>query len=89
MGNVGSQFSVYPNPLQGDNMNLQFWYQPAEEYTVRLLSSSGQLMMANEIDHQSGNSTETIQLNNSMAHGVYQLEIIKPGGEKSVIKVRK
>jgi len=83
------QLSVYPNPLQGDQISLQFLHQPAGTYQLRLLNSSGQLIMKKEMNHQNGNNTETIQLNNSMAHGVYQLEIIKPDGQKNVIKVRK
>ncbi|HEY5464153.1 MAG TPA: T9SS type A sorting domain-containing protein [Hanamia sp.] len=89
IGSTIPQLSVYPNPLQGDHINLQFLHQPAGTYQLRLLNSSGQLIMKKEMNHQNGNNTETIQLNNSMAHGVYQLEIIKPDGQKNVIKVRK
>lgn len=80
---------MYPNPLVGDKMNLQLTDQPSGKYQVRLFNSAGQAIISQTINHPGGNLTATIQLNNNLPHGVYQLEIVKPNGEGQTIKVNK
>lgn len=89
MGNLKSSINVYPNPLTGENINLQFVGQPAGNYYVRLLNSAGQLMSSNVLNYGGENSNQIIPLNKSLASGIYQLEIVSPDGEKYVIKVIK
>ncbi len=87
--NVKSSISVYPNPLVGDNMNLQLTGQPSGKYQVRLFNSAGQSLLFQTVEHPGGNFTEMIHLHSNLAVGVYQLKIIKPGGESETIMVRR
>ncbi len=87
-GNIKSQFSVYPNPVQDEKINLQFIDQPAGKYLLRLTNSSGQTLMTGEMNH-SGNGSQSIRISNGIPHGVYQLEILRPDGGEDVIKVKK
>jgi hypothetical protein len=84
---IRSSISVYPNPLVDDKISLQLVDQPAGKYQVRLFNSAGQEIFGKEIDHAGGNTTQIIKLNKNLPHGVYQLEIIIPGGGKQLIKV--
>jgi hypothetical protein len=87
--NIKSGINVYPNPLLQENINLHFVDQPAGNYKIRLINTSGQVIIVKEINHVGGSSVETLQVKKNTATGIYQLEIIKPGGGKEVIKVRK
>lgn len=69
----------YPNPVEGNAINLLISNQPAAIYKVRLLSQSGQVMMAKSINHPGGSSTQTLQANQIIPKGIYQLEILRPG----------
>lgn len=85
--NIKSAISVYPNPLVNGKINLQFTGQPSGNYQVRLFNSAGQELLVKTINHLSDNISETIQLRKNLPHGVYQLEITGPGGERQLIKV--
>ena len=85
--NIKSAISVYPNPLVDGKINLQFIGQPSGNYRIRLFNSAGQELLVKTINHLSDNMSETIQLRKNLPHGIYQLEITGPGGEKQLIKV--
>jgi hypothetical protein len=79
---------IYPNPIVNGTIHLQFADQPKGKYAFRLLNPSGQLIMKKQIELGfSGNHTEKIQWNYQLAHGTYQLEIIRPDGSKKRINV--
>ena len=87
MGAEKQSISVYPNPVSNGLINIQFTGQPAGQYQIRLLNKMGQVMISRHVTHEQGSSTETIQLNKYFAHGLYQLEVSKPGGELININV--
>lgn len=87
--NIKSSISVYPNPLVDGKINLQFVSQPSGNYGIRLFNSAGQELLVKTINHSADNMSETIQLGGNLPHGIYQLEITGPGGEKQLIKVSK
>jgi hypothetical protein len=77
---------VYPNPPGNGIIRLLFNNQPAGKYTVRLINRSGQVMMSREIHRPAnGSSSEAIPLGANLAHGLYRLEIVKPGGGRESI----
>ncbi|MEO7834283.1 MAG: T9SS type A sorting domain-containing protein, partial [Ginsengibacter sp.] len=80
---------VYPNPVKDENMNLQFIKQPAGKYNFILFNSIGQRIFLKELQFAGGNSIQTIYLKKSTPNGIYNLQIIKPDGEKIFLKVRK
>jgi hypothetical protein len=75
-----SFIKAYPNPVQGNNFNLQISNEPAGLYELRLFNQLGYLIMQKSIKHNGGNSTQLIQPSQIIPKGVYQLEIIKPDG---------
>ena len=81
------EITIHPNPITNGMINLQLINQPGGKYGIRLLSPVGQVIVTKQITHAEGNSTEQIKWNYNLAHGIYQLEITKPGGEVKVIKV--
>ena len=82
MGKGKQSISIYPNPVINGTINLQLTNQPAGEYGIRLFNKMGQVMISKQINHAEGSSTETIQLDKYSAHGIYQLEVTKPDGNK-------
>lgn len=78
---------IYPNPITDGIIHLQLVNQPAGMYGMKLLNSLGQVIVSKQVGHAGGNATENIKWDYNLAHGVYHLEVTKPGGEVVVIKV--
>ena len=87
IGKAISEMSVYPNPVVNGSINLLLSNQPAGVYQARLLNAIGQVIISKTIHHTEGSSTEIIKINNNFSKGIYQLEIIKPDGDKKIIKL--
>ncbi len=85
-GFIKPGFSISPNPIEGEAVNLQFKNQPEGRYNIRLLSMNGQLVFAAVATHAGGNSTQLLNLLEGTKPGSYQLEIITP--DKSRITER-
>ncbi|MGN6531536.1 MAG: beta strand repeat-containing protein [Ginsengibacter sp.] len=79
--------TVNPNPIKDGIIHLQFRNQPAGTYGIRLMNPLGQIIVSKQVGHGGGNATENITWDYNLAHGIYQLEIVKPGGGVEVIKV--
>ena len=80
--------SVYPNPLSGKNIQLQFIEKPAGKYYIRMLNFAGQVTLYKEIYNPGGTNTQTLHFDNHTPGGIYQLEITEPGGDKDIITVK-
>lgn len=88
--NVSKEFqsmSIFPNPATASNLNLKMTNQPAGNYIIRLLNSFGQPLLAKEIQFRGGTGIEKIQPTQSIAPGIYQLEITSPEGNRKVISL--
>ena len=80
-GDSKSGISVYPNPSRNGLIHLLFNNQPAGKYGFRLINKSGQVVCSKQMQHaNAGRGTEDITIDEYVAHGVYMLEVIKPGG---------
>ncbi len=79
-------YTVAPNPVENGMINLQFNNRPAGQYSIRLLSSSGQPLLVKAISHAGGSATQTLRLG-KLASGMYMMEITAPGKIKSVERV--
>ena len=86
-GSTNPEISVYPNPVSNGIISLQLNNQPAGKFGIRLLNKSGQVIMQKQIEHADGSSNETISLDKYAPHGIYQLEITKPGTNTTNISV--
>ncbi|MGN6532306.1 MAG: T9SS type A sorting domain-containing protein, partial [Ginsengibacter sp.] len=79
--------SIYPNPITDGIIHLQLVNQPAGRYGIRLMNPLGQTIVKKQVEHAGGNGTENVKWDYNLAHGVYQLEVLKPNGGVEVIKV--
>ncbi len=86
-GSQNSSISVYPNPITDGIIRLQFTNQPKGKYNIRLMNNLGQLIMQKQIERQEGNSTEPVNWNFNLSHGIYQLQITRPDGSLKEVKV--
>lgn len=69
--------SVSPNPVSGSGLlNLQFTNQPAGDYRVQLLNTTGQAVFSKLLQHAGGSALQSIHLPAAIAAGVYQLQIL-------------
>ncbi|MEO9022999.1 MAG: T9SS type A sorting domain-containing protein, partial [Ginsengibacter sp.] len=87
IGKFEASMAIYPNPIVDETIQIQFNNQPAGVYRIKLLTSLGQVILSKEINHSEGNSTKVIHPDQKLAKGVYQLEVVKPGGIVEVMKV--
>ncbi len=87
LGNETSMIRVWPNPVEGSELNLQFKNQPAGRYDIRLLDATGRVIFVTSAQHADGNSMETIKLSQGIGTGFYQLEVIAPDKTVSVQKL--
>lgn len=79
--------SLYPNPVKGNNLNLQLANQPAGTYLFNLVNSSGQMVYSEKMQVNAGNSTRMVNTQKALAPGIYQVEIIRPDNSKSAQKL--
>lgn len=78
--------TIYPNPIKGNVINLQFINQLQGEYKIRMISNTGQTVYAGTLTINSNNISETIYANKYFQNGLYQLEIQKPDNTTEVKK---
>ncbi len=86
-GKILSEISVHPNPVIDGSINLRLINQSSGIYGIRLFDPLGQVILLKTIKHTKDSGPEIIRWNNKLAKGIYQLEIIKPGGEIQFIKI--
>jgi hypothetical protein len=75
MGKGPGTVSVYPNPVKGNVVNLQFDSMEKGNYTVTLQNGMGQIMLSKQINHIGGSATQSFELQNNLAKGVYRIRI--------------
>ena len=83
VGNNGNEITIYPNPVKGNIISLSFSLDKGR-YTLTLTNKLGQKVFSKVIDHAGGSATQTLQIGNTLAQGVYQLKVT--GGETNIIQ---
>jgi Secretion system C-terminal sorting domain len=86
-GALNRDITVFPNPIVNGTINLQLTNQPEGVYHVRVINQLGQAVLYKQVIHNEGSSSEAIQLDSNLAHGVYQVEVSSPANDVKVIKV--
>ena len=81
------KIAIYPNRITDGIIHLRLINQPGGKYGIRLLDNLGRLIVKKQISHAGGSSTELIQWNYNLAHGIYQLEVMRPDGSLRVLKI--
>jgi hypothetical protein len=77
-------YTIAPNPVAGNTVNLQFKNQPAGVYKVKLLGIDGKVAAIKIINHAGGTSNQQISMPAITTAGSYQLEINSPLNIKTV-----
>ena len=75
-----AELSVYPNPVKGNNVNLQLSNLEKGSYTIRLVNTQGQTVFTKAINLQGGSFSETLSLPSGVKAGIYNVTV---SGEKA------
>ncbi|WP_207495447.1 T9SS type A sorting domain-containing protein [Aridibaculum aurantiacum] len=75
IGGTKAGISIYPNPVEGNVLNLQLNNLAAGVYELRLYNNLGQQVMVRNIKHAGGSATQTINLTDAVGAGIYQLQL--------------
>ena len=68
--------SVYPNPVIGNNLTVQFSKVPAGNYVLELRDVLGRSVMQKRITINTENQVQTLTLNEGDAKGVYMITVL-------------
>lgn len=83
-GNIKPEISVYPNPVQAGQMNLQFVNQPKGRFDLQLVNDAGQVVYKGYAQHPGGNNVQFVDLPSAVRGGLYRLVITSSGKVKTV-----
>jgi hypothetical protein len=75
--------AIYPNPVTNGIVQLKTSNMPVGEYGIKIINTSGWVLLSENIDHSVPNETESIIINKNLIPGIYMMEIIYP--DKSVV----
>jgi len=75
VGRYATGISIYPNPVTNRQLNLQLMEMEKGNYSLRIYSSSGQLVHSGTIIHVGGNGVHQIGLDHAMKSGRYRLVV--------------
>ncbi|HPH90972.1 MAG TPA: T9SS type A sorting domain-containing protein, partial [Ferruginibacter sp.] len=79
---------VYPNPVSNNVIGLRMNHtMPEGLYNIRLLTSNGQVLMTQQLQHNKATVAETVSYPSSITDGTYQLEVTGPDKKRSVITI--
>ena len=82
-----NEISVFPNPADPNNFNLNMVNQPEGNYQVLIFNSSGKLLNRQAFNITAGVNNVKLSINQTILPGIYHLEILKPTTERVSINV--
>jgi len=82
-----TSISVYPNPVTGKQLQVRFNGVEAGIYQLTLVNTAGQVIHKASANVATGSSVKSIQLDNDVAAGRYDLLITTPDGKQSNIQI--
>ena len=82
-----SGFSIYPNPVTINVINLVMNNQPAGLYQVQLIDAIGRVIFVKSIQGNGGNSKQSLNTGAKLTPGIYQLEITGENNNHDTQKV--
>ena len=86
IGKLAPAITVYPNPVTGKQMSVQFIACDKGLYNIKLINNMGQSVYTSSINHTGGSATQSITLE-GIAAGNYYLKVIKPDQSNLLLKV--
>ena len=72
---LGSGISVYPNPVKGNLMNVQFVNLQKGKYNVILYNNLGETIFTQIVEHNGGNANYNVRVTQLISKGSYKLLI--------------
>ena len=78
---------VYPNPVTGGLIKLQWRNQPKGQYRINLYDTYGKVIQSGSLTHDGQNTTTSVRLNRNLPFGFYYLEINDPSSRKQSFKI--
>ena len=70
-----NSISVFPNPVINNTINVHLDNIPAGQYSLTLVNKLGQLVYKKQLNHLGGSVTNSIQIEEKLAKGVYYLQL--------------
>jgi hypothetical protein len=83
---ITSKIQIVPNPIQQRIIKLQFVKQPLGKYLFNLYNAVGQKIFSEKLAYKGG-ATLSLKTIDDLNAGIYQLEIIKPNSERTLLKI--
>ncbi|HLG40577.1 MAG TPA: T9SS type A sorting domain-containing protein [Chitinophagaceae bacterium] len=74
IGNTVRGFSIYPNPVQGNQVSVSMNGKKGQ-YSVKILNTAGQEMYSVRLNHQGDSMSQTIDIPYNIRPGVYNMMI--------------
>jgi len=68
-----TEISIYPNPVSGGLFSLQANELAKGEYSIKIISATGQQVFSQSFKHQGGFITQSVQLPATLQPGMYNL----------------
>ena len=72
---INSQCSIFPNPLTGKTLNVQFSNVIEGKFIIRIYNILGEKVDEQTINHAGGSGNHLININQLLAKGIYSIAI--------------
>lgn len=82
-----ASINIYPNPVANKTIKLYFNNEEFGKYSLRLVNNLGQAVYLGASEVNSSNFVKSIELNNTVSKGTYQLIIISPNTKSRSIQI--
>jgi len=75
LGKGAEVFTVYPNPVKGDQLSVQLSSLEKGRYMVRMINAGGQVVLQQQLVHGGGSATEQVTIPPGVSRGIYRIEL--------------
>ena len=86
LGKENIKFSVFPNPIENNILNLRLYEGSGGKYFVKLIGTSGQILLTQSYFYNEMEPVKKINLPSGLSSGIYQMQISKEGSILNEIK---
>lgn len=84
IGKTLNEFTVYPNPVKGRQVNISASSLAAGKYDITVYNMSGQKVMQRSLDHSGGSVSLPIDLPSTIHTGLYSIKL--SSGDQKFVK---
>lgn len=81
-------YSIYPNPLKGNTLNVSLDNVIAGKYVVSISNLLGQKVLTQTISHEGGSSSHALTINATLAAGIYNVTISEASSKQIVSQTK-